>query len=72
MFAMSAGVTIKAYSIAPAPLLAPFSYLEIVGTVLFGWFFWQEFPDIWTWVGATIIVAAGLYVLRREAGSASG
>ncbi|MBT5433681.1 MAG: DMT family transporter [Alphaproteobacteria bacterium] len=72
MFAMSAGVTIKAYSIAPASLLAPFSYLEIVGAVLFGWFFWQEFPDIWTWFGATIIVASGLYVLRREAVKASG
>ena len=65
--AASNGVTIRAYGIAPASLLAPFSYLEIVGAVLFGWFFWQEFPDLWTWIGAAIIVAAGLYVLRREA-----
>jgi drug/metabolite transporter (DMT)-like permease len=65
--AASNGVTIRAYGLAPASLLAPFSYLEIVGAVLFGWFFWQEFPDLWTWVGAAIIVAAGLYVLRREA-----
>lgn len=65
--AASNGVTIRAYGIAPASLLAPFSYLEIVGAVLFGWFFWQEFPDLWTWTGAAIIVAAGLYVLRREA-----
>jgi len=69
--ATSNGASIRAYSIAPASLLAPFSYLEIVGAVLFGWFFWQEFPDLWTWVGAAIIVAAGLYVLRREAVRAS-
>ncbi|MBN33991.1 MAG: hypothetical protein CMM46_04300 [Rhodospirillaceae bacterium] len=67
MSAVSNGVTIRAYSIAPASLLAPFSYLEIVGAVLFGWLIWQEFPDAWTWIGAAIIVAAGLYVLRREA-----
>ncbi len=65
--ATSNGVTIRAYGLAPASLLAPFTYLEIVGATLFGWFIWREFPDLWTWVGAAIIVAAGLYVLRREA-----
>ncbi len=65
--AASNGLSIRAYSIAPASLLAPFSYLEIVGAGLFGWFFWREFPDLWTCTGAAIIVAAGLYVLRREA-----
>ncbi|MBC6440605.1 MAG: DMT family transporter [Rhodospirillales bacterium] len=64
--AASNGVTIHGYGMAPASLLAPFTYLEIVGATLFGWFIWQEFPDVWTWVGAAIIVAAGLYVLRRE------
>jgi len=70
--AASNGVTIHAYGIAPASLLAPFTYLEIVGATLFGWFIWQEFPDAWTWTGAAIIVAAGLYVLRREAAAAKG
>ena len=65
--ATSHGVTIRAYSLAPASLLAPFTYLEIVGATLFGWFVWREFPDAWTWAGAAVIVAAGLYVLRREA-----
>jgi drug/metabolite transporter (DMT)-like permease len=69
--ATSNGVTIRAYGIAPASLLAPFTYLEIVGATFFGWLFWQEFPDLWTWTGAAIIVAAGLYVLRREAAAAA-
>ncbi len=64
--ATSNGFTIRAYAMAPASLLAPFIYCEMIGATAYGWYFWDEFPDIWTWVGATIIVAAGLYVWRRE------
>lgn len=62
----SNGLVIRAYSLAPASLLAPFIYTEIVGATFYGWVFWREFPDTWTWAGATIIVLAGLYVARRE------
>jgi len=65
--AASNGITIRAFSIAPASLLAPFSYLEIVGATAFGYFIWHHFPDGWTWAGTAIIVASGLYVYRREA-----
>ena len=64
--ASSNGLVIRAYSLAPASLLAPFIYTEIVGATFYGWVFWREFPDTWTWAGATIIVLAGLYVARRE------
>lgn len=62
----SNGLVIRAYSLAPASLLAPFIYTEIVGATFYGWVFWREFPDRWTWAGALIIVLAGLYVARRE------
>lgn len=62
----SNGLVIRAYSLAPASLLAPFIYTEIVGATFYGWVFWREFPDTWTWAGAIIIVLAGLYVARRE------
>ena len=62
----SNGLVIRAYTLAPASLLAPFIYTEIVGATFYGWVFWREFPDTWTWAGATIIVLAGLYVARRE------
>jgi len=65
--AASNGVTIRAFSIAPASLLAPFAYFEIVGAAFYGYVIWHHFPDLWTWTGAAIIVAAGLYVYRREA-----
>ncbi len=62
----SNGLTIRAYTLAPASLLAPFIYGEIIGATIYGWVFWREFPDAWTWLGAAIIVIAGLYVLHRE------
>ncbi len=62
----SNGLVIRAYTLAPASLLAPFIYTEIVGATFYGWVFWREFPDTWTWSGAIIIVLAGLYVARRE------
>jgi drug/metabolite transporter (DMT)-like permease len=32
-----------------------------------GYVIFAELPDLWTWVGAAIIVASGVYVARREA-----
>ena len=62
----SNGLTIRAYTLAPASLLAPFIYAEIIGATIYGWIFWREFPDAWTWLGASVIVLAGLYVVHRE------
>ncbi len=62
----SNGLTIRAYTLAPASLLAPFIYAEIIGATIYGWVFWGEFPDAWTWLGASVIVLAGLYVVHRE------
>ena len=51
---------------AEAALLAPLQYLEIISAVLFGWLIFGDFPDLLTWVGTGIIVAAGIYVFYRE------
>jgi len=56
-----------AYRNAPAAVLAPFDYTTLlVGTAL-GWLIWRELPDTMVWLGATIVVACGLYIIRREA-----
>ena len=55
-----------AFRKAPAGILAPFQYLEIISATAFGYIFFGDFPDILTWLGTAIIVGAGCYVFFRE------
>ncbi len=57
---------VAAYSRAPAPLLAPLQYLEIVSAAGFGYLLFGDFPDAMRWTGIAIIVASGLFVIWRE------
>ena len=57
---------VKAYEHAPASFISPFFYLELVGITAMGWLVFGDFPDAWTWAGAGIIVASGLYITHRE------
>ena len=58
---------IHAYDAAPASTLAPYSYSGIVWATVLGFVVFGDFPDLWTIVGAAIIVASGIYVFYREA-----
>ena len=51
---------------ADASKLAPFGYFEIITNVILGYYFFMDFPDIWTWVGFSIIVSSCLYIFIRE------
>lgn len=57
---------IRAFDHAPASLLAPYSYSEIVMATAVGWFIFNDFPDGWTWTGIAVIVASGIYISWRE------
>ena len=59
-------LVVKATELAPASVLAPFAYTEFIGSVLLGWLFFNDIPSLNTWVGASVIVASGLYVFFRE------
>ena len=52
---------------ADASKLAPFSYFEIITNIIIGYYFFNHFPDIWTFVGLSVIISSGLYIFRREA-----
>jgi drug/metabolite transporter (DMT)-like permease len=56
----------RAFALAPAAILAPFNYAQLIGATAFGYFVFGDLPDRWTIVGALVIVAAGLYVAYRE------
>ncbi|MGF1609785.1 MAG: DMT family transporter [Kiloniellales bacterium] len=69
MGAVAAGghfLIIKAFERAPASLLAPYGYSEIVTATLIGYLVFGDFPDHWTWLGIAVIVAAGIYISLRE------
>jgi len=51
---------------ADASKLAPFGYFEIVTNVILGYYFFDDFPHYWTWLGLTIIVCSGIYISLRE------
>ncbi|HYF53581.1 MAG TPA: DMT family transporter [Salinarimonas sp.] len=57
---------ILAHARAPAPILSPFIYTQIVWMIAFGWLVFGQLPDAWTLGGAGIVVASGLYLLSRE------
>lgn len=57
---------IRAFRHAPASVIAPFSYSSLIWATLFGFVIWGQLPDAATWIGATLIVAAGLYIFFRE------
>lgn len=67
-FAAIAGhwLLVKAYSCAPASLLAPFGYFEMVSAVGLGYLWFGDFPDGPTWAGIAVIVATGIYISIRE------
>ncbi len=57
---------ILAHKHAPASLLAPFFYAQLVVAALLGLLVFGEVPDRWTVAGGAIVMASGLYLLYRE------
>jgi drug/metabolite transporter (DMT)-like permease len=56
----------EAFRQGEASLLAPLEYTALVWGVLLDATLWGVLPDAVTWMGAAIIIASGLYLLRRE------
>lgn len=57
---------IAALRFAPASLLAPYSYAEMLSATAVGYFGFGDFPDDWTWLGVMVIVVSGIYISWRE------
>lgn len=62
-------MVVAAFSKAPASVLAPLNYLEIVSATFLGLVLFGDFPDTITWLGIALIVASGLYIAHRERAS---
>lgn len=57
---------IRSFRAAPASVVAPFSYSSLVWAAAFGFVIWGDWPDLWTWAGAALIIGSGLYIFHRE------
>jgi drug/metabolite transporter (DMT)-like permease len=57
---------IIAHRLAPAAVVAPFIYTEIVWMIALGYVVFGDQPNRWTLAGAAVVVASGLYLLYRE------
>lgn len=58
---------VRAYAMADATALAPLDYTRILFAAFFGFLLFSTIPDVWTIVGALIIMASTLYITIREA-----
>ncbi len=69
MGAFAAGghfLVIRAFDRAPAPVVAPVAYAEIVAATAVGYFAFGDFPAPWTWAGIAVIVGSGIVITVRE------
>jgi S-adenosylmethionine uptake transporter len=57
---------IAAYRTAPAIIVAPMQYSQIIWAALYGWLFFDESVDFYTGVGSAVIIASGIYIVLRE------
>jgi drug/metabolite transporter (DMT)-like permease len=59
---------INGYRRSSPAMLAPFEYVALIGGAIAGYLIWDEVPDRWVLLGASVIIASGLYVVYREVG----
>ena len=66
----------EAFKIAESSFIAPLEYTALAYGVAFDWFFWNAIPGGRTLAGAAVIIACGIYLIRRarttRAAAASG
>lgn len=59
-------ISIVAHRYAPASVLAPFAYSQIVWMTLSSWLIFSQPPTVWLFVGGPIVIGSGLYIWMRE------
>ncbi len=57
---------IAGHRLAPASVLSPFIYTQLIWVVIFGYLVFDHVPNAWTMAGAAVVIGSGLYLLFRE------
>jgi drug/metabolite transporter (DMT)-like permease len=64
--------TARAYSLALASVVAPFEYVSLPISTMWGFLIWRQFPPLLTWIGAFITLVSSLYTLYGDKKERSG
>ncbi len=64
--ALAEVLVIKSLEVAEAAVVAPVHYTLLIWGTMYGYLVFAQLPDRWTWIGASIIVATGIYTMHRE------
>lgn len=59
-------ILIKAYDLAPASSLAPFSYTQLIWVTAAGYLAFDNIPDFWSFAGMGILMASGIYTAMHQ------
>lgn len=65
--AMGYIAAVSAMRIGEISYVSPFRYLSLLVAIIAGLVVFGEWPDLWTWLGAALVVGAGIYTIWREA-----
>lgn len=57
----------QGFKVGEISAIAPARYVQLLWSALIGFALFAEVPEIWTWIGSAIIVAAAIFIARREA-----
>ena len=56
----------QSFKLSEVSLVSPLKYLALVFGIFFGYLIWDEIPTIKTLLGALLVIASSLIILRRE------
>ena len=50
----------------PCSAIMPFDFVKLIWAALVGFVFFDEIPDVWVWVGGSVIFASTVYLTYRK------
>ncbi len=59
-------VGVKALRLGEASVIGNIQYVQLIYAAILGFFLFNEIPDVYTIVGATIIISASAFIFHRE------
>ncbi|MBM3542746.1 MAG: DMT family transporter [Alphaproteobacteria bacterium] len=57
---------VRSFRLADATAVMPIEFSKLIFVAIFGFAFFDQVPDVWTWIGGAVIFGAGLYTAHRE------